>query len=603
MTEIGLGLDINSGALISIPKQWLNAGVLIAANTGAGKSNLLGLFLPQIEARGCNVWVLENYKTGSRGLVRSFNRGLVILRASDWKFNLLQVDGCDPRLHLTMAVELLIKRLQLHPRSANILHQLCDQLYKEFGVYEGAVRYPCLFDVYERVRTERLNPPAKDSILDKLGSYLTAVTPKCAAYRVGWKATDLAKFSIVFEMRGAQETVKQLYIEPLLFSIMQAEMQKGAVNKEMHLFIVFEDSQRLFDAQDPRWSDMTPADELAGVVRGSGIGICVVVQTTRGLSQRLTPNLATKFVGRLGIGADYLTLGADLSLNKDQLNWATKNLGPGVFLVQVSEGDWREPFVMKVPLLESKAIVSEVEVEESQKTLDSLPVEFEPKYNDWERFPVLRVAQPAAPKYGKGILSRELINYLADVAENPLEPLTDRDARLGINISTGHRIRDEIGRQGLVNIVAVNPGGRGKGFKLLELTSEGIDQLKRLDVKVPLGNGRGGVRHQWWCRTISEYVKTKGYKCTIEAETFGVRVDLEISRDDQFFFVVEIETSDGHEVENITKDLRVYPRVMSLLENDKRAREIRQQLDSMLRGFVVVGSVRDYAAELDHFLF
>ena len=344
--EIHLGSD-RKGGEIRIPSQWLVAGLLVAGNTGSGKTNLLSWLIPQIASSGSRVWMSEMYKTQIRHWRPLFQRlgtDLIILRARDWRFNLLQPGACDPRGHLSVVVDTLVRRLSLPSRARTILQQACYHLYDQFSVWEGqAEGYPCLFDLYEWIRSAQgLNPAARESILDRLGSLLLALTPECGAYRLGWSATDLAKYSIDFEMRGTSEIVKQVLLEPILYSLLQHEIEKGLVNAPMSLFVGFEDSQRFFDAQGVS-GDITPIDELAGIVRGTGKGLAVIVQTMNGLSRKLVPNLATKIMGRMGSQEDYARLGADLAMSREQLDWARRRLKPGQFIVQVSEGEHREP--------------------------------------------------------------------------------------------------------------------------------------------------------------------------------------------------------------------------------------------------------------------
>jgi hypothetical protein len=126
-------------------------------------------------------------------------------------------------------------------------------------------------------------------------------TSGCAACRLAWSPIDLGRFSIDFEMRGASEPVEQLLIEPALFSLFQHEVQRGSFNQPMKLFVASEDGQRFFDgAHQGESNEITPMNEVAGVIRGSAKGIGVIAQTVQGLWRRLIPNLATKIVGVWG---------------------------------------------------------------------------------------------------------------------------------------------------------------------------------------------------------------------------------------------------------------------------------------------------------------
>lgn len=71
--EIVLGFDL-SGRPIPIPVELFKQNLLIASNTGGGKSNLISWLLPQIAAQGRAVWMVDSYKQQLRHLRPIFGR-------------------------------------------------------------------------------------------------------------------------------------------------------------------------------------------------------------------------------------------------------------------------------------------------------------------------------------------------------------------------------------------------------------------------------------------------------------------------------------------------------------------------------------------------
>lgn len=469
--EVVLGRDLRR-QLVRICHQWFGSGMLVVSNTGGGKSNLLALLAVQIAGGGCRVWIVEMYKSQMRHLRRLFHllgQDLLVLRAADWKFNLLQAGTCNPRLHLVMAVDLLVRVLGLPPRARSILNQVCHDLYREFGIWDGRkAAYPCLFDAYERVRQRSdLNAPAREAILDRLGSLLIALTPKCAAFRLAWNAVDLARYSIVFEMRGASETVKQILLEPALYSLFLHEVERGVFNQPMDLFVALEDAQRLFDASAAIGAgEITPLDELAGIIRGSAKSMGVIAQTAHGLSRRLVPNLAMKFFGRLGSHEDFSVLGADLGLNSQQIEWARLHLKPGMFVGQVAEGDWREPFVFSVPLLNIPAVVDDREAAASLKPLDALPTTPAVEFADWHPHHVIDLTSskvaPTAP------LSEVELRFLKEVVANPGKASTCYAKMAHVNGRRAAEIRARLVAASYLREHSVATGPRGRAAIVLE---------------------------------------------------------------------------------------------------------------------------------------
>jgi hypothetical protein len=483
--EVALGKDVD-GRPILVPARWFGAGVLVVSNTGGGKSNLLCFLLLQLGVCRCCFWIVEMYKSQIRHLRRQFQRlgiNLIILRPRDWKCNLLQASKCDPRLHLVMAVDILIRLLDAPPRARTILNHACYDLYRSFGIWEGRTNaWPCLFDLYEWVRTSQgLNVPARDAILDRLASLLMALTPHCAAYRLAWNPIDLARYSIVFEMRGASELVKQILIEPMLYSLFLNEVERGVVNHPMDLFVAFEDGQRFFDtAQHMISGEITPMDELAGVIRGSAKGLGVVVQTIQGLSRRLIPNLATKIIGRLGSHEDFNSLGADLALNPKQLEWVRLHLKPGMFVGQASEGDWREPFPFNVPLLNIPTVVDDREAAVSVAELDALQTVPADEFAKWEPHPTIDVS-PSTTQ-----LSEVEIRFLKVVIENPGSPSKFYCRLASLSGRRAVEIRKRLIAAGYLREHKVVTGARGRAAIILEPLEPAFE--------VAAGHGNGGAQ-------------------------------------------------------------------------------------------------------------
>ncbi len=596
-----LGKD-SHGTPVRMPVDWLNAGSLLAGSSGSGKSVLLTFVIPQIAAAGCTVWVSDLYKHQIRNLrpiFKDLGQELIVLRAQDWRVNLLQPDGIEPRIHLSMVVDLLTRVLELPSRSSYIIRQACQTLYDRFHVWRGqSEEYPCLFDLYEMIRKGKgIHTESKGAILDRMSALLSALTAKCAAYRKAWTPSDLSQYSIVFEFQGTSEYQKKVLMESMLFSLMQKEVAEGSVNKKLDHCVFFDDGQRLFGERSSWSGELTPMDELAGLIRGGGKGLEVSVQSMEGLSKRLTPNLSTKIMGRLGSHSDYLRLGADMGMNREQVSWAKKNLKPGVFIVQFSEGPWREPFVVEVPHVKVQSVVSEREAADSVRVLDAIVVQPASEYENWKPDHLLwageirseneKESHEHTPK--ETTISKECLDYLQSIAGDPFQNTSERDEALSLSAWKGNKIRKELTGEGWVKPLSINPGGRGQKFKLLEFSSKGRELLQTYGIKISQGRGRGGLEHQWWCNTIAGWLRKSGFKVQIEDESRGARVDIGVTGKGIRSIAIEVEMSKGSELENIRKDLEVgYSLVVSLVR-DPNSVELLQSEDQ-----VIVGLLTDY---------
>ena len=149
----------------------------------------------------------------------------------------------------------------------------------------------------------------------------------------------------------------------------------------------------------------------------------------------------------------------------------------------------------------------------------------------------------------------------------------------------------------LVREVAVNPGGRGGRFLLLELTSAGRELLGRFKIEPATGFGRGGVAHQWWVREIAEWLAEQGASVAVEDESHGARVDLFVGVGKRRI-AVEVEMTDGHARQNIEKDLAAgLENVVSLLDDSTAAERLSEELPQLPSG-VRIAVLQDFREAL-----
>ena len=419
-----------------------------------------------------------------------------------------------------------------------------------------------------------------------------------------------------------RELVNHVFLESTLWAVLQREMVEGSFNSPLDLIMFFDDGQRLFDSVQPNErsddfqygtiGEMNPMEEVASVIRGGGKGLAVATQSMFGLSRRLTPNLATKIMGRSSSFSDALRLGQDMGMNREQIENCQKRLKPGMFVVQVSEGDWREPCLISVPLLNMPNVVSDEEAAESVKALDRIPVVPAPEYENWQPQHIINAItlmkkkrkdsqgdESSTPRDPNAPLPMERLEYLKSIARKPFLNATQRDDSEGVTASKGNNIRKKLIDRGLVAPISINPGsGRGRSFQLMELTEEGLDLMRQFGVKPSAGHGRGRLAHRWWVHTISEWLNSQGVKSVIEDESLGARVDIAATIGNQKI-AIEVEMSRGHELENVKKDLQAgFSQVVSLVEEpaavERVEAKLRQELGVAADGRLRVGCLKDY---------
>ncbi len=306
---------------------------------------------------------------------------------------------------------------------------------------------------------------------------MTSLTPRAAAWRLAWRPSDLRKRLIDFEFNSAGEQVKSVILNYLLFSILHSGVASGRINAAMDFWCVFEDAQRFFSARTEA-GDIAPAEEMAGLIRGTGMGIAFTAQTMAGLQNGLLPNLASKVMCRMGVHSDYKTLGADMGMASEQVRWAELHLRPGMQIVQFAEGPWRLPFVARIPRVNIPAVVSESEAKASVSALDDLPTVPAPEFADWRPSHTIQIS--IAPQAGPPPLSETEIRYLQAIIANKGKPSSVYAKIASISGKRAAEIRKRLVNDGYLREHAVATGQRGRSAIILEPLDRAYEAIGQL---------------------------------------------------------------------------------------------------------------------------
>jgi len=368
------------GNLIRIYRQYLNAGMLTVAGTGAGKTNTSKFYAVQIGPYVRGMWLVDLRKREWRFLRLILARmgiDLKIVRCRKFRINPLQVPyGVEPIEYAAVAADFLVRVFNLPPRASILLKTTITKLYIADGILKGSQRYPTLFHLREAIHQDRqANPQARQAILDNLDEVLLALGPEILAYHRGWPVHELAQQHLVLELTGLPETGKDLILNYLITAESISRVARGISNPDMDLWISFDEGQRLFSQRKETASYGGNAlIDLMGLVRGTGMGLAISVLTTNDLSVNI-PNLtSTKVIGRCGSLAEYTTAGHFVGMNAEQIQWCVHHMVPGMFVGQVSEGHWRYPFLFTVPLVNpipDDGAVSDQEANASAQEVDT----------------------------------------------------------------------------------------------------------------------------------------------------------------------------------------------------------------------------------------
>ena len=455
---------------IWLPIELFNTPWLVVARAGHGKSvfeaNLsLGIGMADGDTKTWQLSFVKDDLLAQLPRYQSEGLELAVVRAEDLKLNPLQADDNDPRAHLNAVTSRLARCLDdMPPRATLILRETCDELYREFGIFNGQKeRWPNLFRAYEKIRTRKgLNIPARDALLDRLGSFLERISPRCGALLKGWNPWALAQHSILFLFSKAGEDVKNFSLESLTDFVFQHQVEHGVVNAPLKLCIFVDDAQRLVNSNGS--SAMSGIDEKVGKVRGGGINPIFFVQTEHGVSPHLLPNINGLLIGSTAQNDILIALGRKIALNDAQIEWVRLCLQRGQFVGVIAEGDYHEAFAFESKNVDLTHNVTEADILASQRPLAALPVIPDDEFQKWERHPVVEL-QPDAALPSLSSSETRLRNFV--VAE-PGKPAGHYTRKLGMNGKAARAARERLVQLGLIREHKVQLNSRGKPSIVLE---------------------------------------------------------------------------------------------------------------------------------------
>lgn len=483
--ELILGADTNRTPIKS-HVQYFNAGSLLVANTGSGKTTLVCFYATQIVHHVEGMWLVDLRKKEFRLLRSEFARrgiDLIVIRSRKFKINPLQVPYCtDPHEYASTIADVLVKVLNLPLRASVLLSSAIIKLYEKFGVFRGSTKFPTLFHLFEGVRLDKnANSQARQAVLDNLEAVLLALGVEMLGYYRGWPVHELAKRRIVFELAGQPEAGKDLVLNYLVASEFISRISRGISNEGMNLWMSIDEGQRLFSQKkESVGHGGNSLTDLAGLVRGTGTGLSISVLTPDDLSGKIPSITSTKIMGRCGSIPEYEAAGRFMGLSKEQVFWCAHHLVPGMFVGQVAEGAWRFPFLFRVPKMKKMRRVSDIEADESIKALEGLDVEAV-EFSDWSAVPSVTVTGDKDSGNRLDQYGESELRLIEAVVCHPMLASSQYVKLAKISPNTLSKLRPLLIEKGLIREHVMDSAGRGRSKKMwepLEAAKRLVEEMK-----------------------------------------------------------------------------------------------------------------------------
>ena len=271
---------------------------------------------------------------------------------------------------------------------------------------------------------------------------------------------------LVFQLDGLAETDKNLILNTLLLAEFTSRIAQGISNPKSppDLFICLDEASRLLSSRGQTGGLAL----MIGLVRGASVQLDLSNQTAD-IDRAILSNTASKFVSRCGSFTDTEAMAAAMALTRAQRR-ALVDLAPGQFVGLLGDGEWRRPFLFKVPKIElapdprtngpdGSAVLDE--------ELAALPTVAAEECARPIRGRVTVVAVPPGEIRGSTLSDAER-QYLLAVISHPGTPSSRLPRLAHMSPKRSQRLRQTLVQRGYLREHRVSTGKRGRAAIVLE---------------------------------------------------------------------------------------------------------------------------------------
>jgi hypothetical protein len=339
----------------------------------------------------------------------------------------------------------------------------------------------------------------------------------------GYPIPELLNKKVILELDGLSGSDQAFVIGSLLLWIYHYRMRQPEREILKH-FIIIEEAHHLF-LKTGREEDI--ADVIMREIRELGEAIIIIDQHPSKMSVSALGNLSTKFVLTLSLNQDVAAISNAMLLERSQQKYFSMlTLGQCI----CRSDRLLHPLLLSIPNFPlKKGLVAD---EDLKRHMEAYLKDLRP-----ENLPVPESSSICS------IQMRETLSplgriMLENIAQKPVLGLVKRLKGLGIKVSHGYRMIEELLGLNLINPVTID------GYRLYELTQNG---KKTLGKKMPQ-RGRGGLEHRYYLEKIkAHYLKNDGF-------TFVEKDDIDLVVDTiERTMAIQMETGKSDIQANLTK--------------------------------------------------
>ena len=228
----------------------LNQNLLIVGRAGAGKTTLILNIIKQLIQTNISCWMID-FKQDYRSLLH-FYPETVVIRWQDFKFNPLKPpEHVDPLNWLQIFFDVFTQALDVRLGSKFILIDYIDQLYREYGVYDGGKYFPTMHDLHALLKAKIRDRRTSISDRNKIFTCLNKTTAllkrmgKVFDCSSGFPLEELLNKNVVFELNGLSVELQAWMVNMLLCWVFNHRIASGRRGRLRNM-IIFDEAKLVF---------------------------------------------------------------------------------------------------------------------------------------------------------------------------------------------------------------------------------------------------------------------------------------------------------------------------------------------------------------------
>lgn len=460
----------------------INQNLLVVGRAGSGKTTLLMNIASQLMNQGIHCWMID-FKQDYRQLLQ-YHPDLIVIKWKDIRLNPLEPIG-DPASHLQTFLDIFRQCFKISSESMDLLTDCCEQLYRDFGVFNGSKSYPTLIDLHNLLLKKLKDKNTPTSTKDKARTCLNITNSiikrmgKCVNVSSGFPLDKLLKRNIVWELNGLSQNLQSLFLKILLNKVFDYRIVK-AERGSLRNVILFDEGKMVYGKGKENVGRSLGVDfmkQRTTQIRDFGVGLIIADQIPSTLSDFIKANVHTMICLHLTYGRDINEMKTAMGINDEQ-SLEIRRLKVGEAIVKTVE----HPFCFKIRLPEPREMrhTKDDELECLMKPmLSALQCEAPQQEFKIEEAPEVMDKEPRiTPKPLEEW--RDFLIHIKKYADYNVSRLYDS---FNISRRRGNKMKEELRNNGLIEEVTIRvPGESKRPSMYLKLTEKGEAYLN--------GNGR-----------------------------------------------------------------------------------------------------------------